>query len=193
MSGFDTIHPVAHRRARAQHRVSFASARCPVRSASAPSPVPGYVPNSRPASALELKRRPFPDRLMPAAEAATSARHGHPSSRSCRGGSADGPKTAAARKSRRCGDLPPAPSDPPRTAMPARRQSQLSGGCRTCHSRQRLRPKTWLPVANRAVGAGSPGVVCVVDAVSRFAAPNDPAQTVLPRQGAPKSLHRLPA
>jgi hypothetical protein len=40
---------------------------------------------------------------------------------------------------------------------------------------------------------GLPEAICVVEPVTRFAAPNDPAQTVLPRQGAPKSQNRLPA
>ena len=34
---------------------------------------------------------------------------------------------------------------------------------------------------------GPPEVVCVVETVTRLAAPNDPAQTVLPRKGVPKN------
>lgn len=34
---------------------------------------------------------------------------------------------------------------------------------------------------------GPPEVICVVETVTRFAAPNNPAQTVLPRKGVPKN------
>ena len=192
ISGFYPFHPVALTEPEPTGGCQPLLPVFPVRFASEPSPFPGYVPNSRPASALELKRRPFPDLPVSSAEAATPACHVHPSGRSFPGGGAVDPKVSAARKSRRCGDLPPAPSGPPGTAMTSRRWPRLSRGCLACRSHQRQCPKTRLPGTNHPLGTGSPEAVYVCGTVTRPVAPNGPAQTVLPRTGAPKSQHRLP-
>jgi len=152
----------------------------------------GYVSNSRPASALELKRRPFPA-CYAAAEAAASAGHCHPSGRGLAGGSAVDPKVDSARKSRQCGDLPSTSSGPPRIARdPPKGLPAVP--------RQPNQPFASAPMSedmaagyDGPLGAGSPEAVCVDEAVSRLAAPNGPAQTVLPRRGAPQSRYRLPA
>jgi hypothetical protein len=134
MSGFYPIHPVALTEPEPAGGCHPLLPVFPFRFASEPSLVSGYVSNSRPASALELKRRLSLDLLTPSAEAATPACHVRPSSRSFRGGCAVDPKVSAARKSRRCSDLPPAPSGPPGTAMTSRRWPRLSRGCQTCRS-----------------------------------------------------------
>ena len=97
-----------------------------------------------------------PGAAGPTTEAAPPPSQVPAPSRSFPGGGAVAPKVSAARKSRRCGDLPPAPSGPPGTAMASRRWSRLSRGCQACRSHQRRCPKTRQPGTNRPLGTGSP-------------------------------------
>jgi hypothetical protein len=137
MSGFYPVHPVALTEPPACGWLSSASTVHRLRSASEPLLVSGCVSNSRPASALELKRRLSLGPHLSTTEVATPACPFHPSRRSCPDGRAFDPRVSAAWESRRCGDHPPASSGPPGTAATSRRLLRPSRGCRTCHSHQR--------------------------------------------------------
>lgn len=93
-------------------------------------PFRGYVSNSRPASALELKRRPFPA-CCAATEAAAPASLCQRSGRSHPADDTIDPKVGGAGKGRQCGDFPPAPAalrwlpEPPKGAPAAARLPSL--------------------------------------------------------------------
>jgi hypothetical protein len=198
VSGFYPVHPVPLAEPEPA-KAPAVSARHPRRSANEPPKFRGCISNSRPASALELKRRPFRCQRASTAEAAIRARLARRSGRSRSGSGADGPKARGAGKGRRCGNH--SRSRRPPWAQPDRPKAAWSSrGCLACRRRRRLDPKIWLPDANRPLGPGSPGTVCVREPVSRFAAPDGPAQTVLPRKGLQRAatvcrlnLPRLPS
>ena len=134
MFGFYPVHPVALTEPEPTGGRQPLLPVFPFRSASEPSLVSGYVSNSRPASALELKRRPFPDLPASSTGVAMPASHVHPSGRSYLGGGAVDPKVSAARKSRQCGDLPPASSGPSANRHVLPKVTTAARGCLACRS-----------------------------------------------------------
>ena len=187
MSGFYTFHPVTLTEPEPTGGRQPLLPGFPFRSASEPSLVSGYVSNSRPASALELKRR-----------------------LSLRLADID------RRSDNTCLPCPPFQPKlskwPRRRPEGLRRQEELP--MRRLTSRFQLpsvnrldRPKVAIAVPrmprlplmsapmseDTAAGHepparhGLPEAVCVDETVTRLAAPDDPAQTALPRKGVPKN------
>lgn len=187
MSGFYTFHPVTLTEPEPTGGRQPLLPGFPFRSASEPSLVSGYVSNSRPASALELKRR-----------------------LSLRLADID------RRSDNTCLPCPPFQPKPSRwlRRRPEGLRRQEEPPMRRLTSRFQLpsvnrldRPKVVIAVPrmprlplmsapmseDTAAGHepparhGLPEAVCVDETVTRLAAPDAPAQTALPRKGVPKN------
>ena len=175
ISGFYSIHPVALTEPEPAGGCHPLLPIFPFRFASEPSLVPGYVSNSRPASALELKRRLFPRPACILRRSGDTCLPCPPFQPKLSGWWRRRPEGLRRQEEppmRRLTSRSQRPSgnrhDRPKVATAAPRMPSLPSASAPC-------PKTRQPGTNRPLGTGSPEAVYVCRAVTRPVAPNGPA------------------